>query len=104
VAESYAYDHGWNEERIRLAGLEAALDPGTQEHLLRLGLAPGTRLLEVGAGGGSVAFWAAERVAPTGMVVEIDVWRHRPGGGRCPERRPPVERRSLVRWLGRART
>ena len=25
-----AYDHGWEVERLRLAGLQVALDPGTR--------------------------------------------------------------------------
>jgi hypothetical protein len=73
MTKGYAYDHAWTQERIRLAGLEAALDPGTRAHLLRLGVGPGSRCLEIGAGGGSVAFWLAERVAPGGTVVATDL-------------------------------
>ena len=68
MTRGYAYDHSWTLERVRLAGLELALDPGTREHLMRLGVGPGTRCLEIGAGGGSVACWLAERVAPGGLV------------------------------------
>jgi SAM-dependent methyltransferase len=73
MAKGYVYDHAWTEERIRLAGLEAALDPGTREHLTRLGAGAGQRCLEVGAGGGSIALWLAERVAPGGEVIAIDL-------------------------------
>ena len=73
MTEGYRYDHAWAQERIRLAGLEAALDPGSREHLARLGLRPGWRCLEVGAGGGAVAFWLAEQVAPDGMVLATDL-------------------------------
>jgi SAM-dependent methyltransferase len=73
VRRRYTYDHAWTEERRRLAGLEAALDPGTQLHLTRLGVGPGTRCLEIGAGGGSVAFWLAGRVRPGGTVVATDL-------------------------------
>jgi SAM-dependent methyltransferase len=73
MTDGYAYDHGWEMERIRLLGLEVALDPGTREHLSRLGVGPGKRCLEIGAGGGSVAFWLAERVAPNGVVVATDL-------------------------------
>ncbi len=52
MTQGYAYDHAWAMERVRLAGLEVALDPGTREHLTRLGAGPGKRCLEVGAGGG----------------------------------------------------
>jgi len=73
MTKDYAYDHGWAEERIRLAGLETALDPGTRFHLTRLGVGPGSRCLEIGAGGGSVAFWLSEQVAPGGTVVATDL-------------------------------
>jgi ubiquinone/menaquinone biosynthesis C-methylase UbiE len=73
MSEGYAYDHAWKEERVRLAGLESALDPGTREHLVRLGVGSGSRCLEIGAGGGAVALWLAERVAPDGKVVATDL-------------------------------
>lgn len=73
MRQGYAYDHAWSMERVRLAGLEVALDPGTREHLTRLGVGPGKRCLEIGAGGGSVAFWLAARVAPAGTVVATDL-------------------------------
>jgi predicted O-methyltransferase YrrM len=73
TARVYAYEHAWAEERVRLAGLEAALDPGTRGHLTRLGVGPGTRCLEIGAGRGSVAFWLARQVAPGGRVVATDL-------------------------------
>ena len=47
MTQGYAYDHAWAMERVRLAGLEMALDPGTREHLTRLGAGPGKRCLEV---------------------------------------------------------
>ena len=73
MSDGYAYDHTWTNERVRLAGLERALDPGTRAHLLRLGVGPGSRCLEVGAGGGAVAFWLAGRVAPDGLVIATDL-------------------------------
>jgi SAM-dependent methyltransferase len=73
MTERYEYDHAWTMERVRLAGLETALDPGTRDHLTRLGVGPGSRCLEIGAGGGSVAFWLAGRVAPGGVVVATDL-------------------------------
>jgi SAM-dependent methyltransferase len=73
VTKRYEYDHAWTMERVRLAALEAALDPGTRDHLTRLGVGPGKRCLEIGAGGGSVAFWLAQRVAPNGRVVATDL-------------------------------
>ena len=73
MTEGYVYEHAWTEERKRLAGLEAALDPGTHQHLVRLGLGPGWRCLEVGAGGGAIALWLAEQVGPGGKVVATDL-------------------------------
>jgi 2-polyprenyl-3-methyl-5-hydroxy-6-metoxy-1,4-benzoquinol methylase len=73
VTEGYVYEHGWEEERVRLEGLELALDGGTREILRRLGVRPGVRCLEVGAGGGAVACWLAEQVAPDGIVVATDL-------------------------------
>ena len=73
MSEGYVYDHAWTDERIRLEGLEFALDPGTREHLIRLGVGPGSRCLEIGAGGGSIAFWLTERASPGGEVVAIDL-------------------------------
>jgi SAM-dependent methyltransferase len=69
----YAYGHAWTEERLRLAGLESALDEGTRAHLERLGIEPGWRCIEVGAGGGAVALWLADTVAPDGKVIATDL-------------------------------
>jgi SAM-dependent methyltransferase len=73
MSDGYVYEHGWDEERVRLRGLEIALDAGTREHLLRLGVRPGIRCLEIGAGGGAIACWLAEQVAPDGIVVATDL-------------------------------
>jgi len=89
MTKDYVYDHGWAEESIRLAGLETALDPGTRLHMTRLGVGPGSRCLEIGAGGGSVAFWLSEQVAPTGTVIatdlETDFLASEASGRRCLE-------------------
>jgi len=69
----YVYDQGWKDERERLAGMERLWDPGTRELLARLGVDEGWRCLEVGAGGGSVSEWLADRVGPSGQVVAADV-------------------------------
>src|SRR3954453_13315159 len=57
----------------RFAGLERTLDPVTIGHLSRVGVGPGARCLEIGAGGGSVARWLAARVGPGGHVVAVDL-------------------------------
>ena len=60
-------------ERRRLELLEQRYDPVTFERLRAVGVAPGWRCLEVGAGGGSVARWLAEAVGPDGLVVATDI-------------------------------
>lgn len=70
---TYAIDQDWPEERKRLAGIEALWDPGTKAVIESLGIAPGWRCLEVGAGGGSIAEWLADTVGPEGHVVAADV-------------------------------
>ena len=57
----------------RFAGLEAVFDPVTCGHLMRLGLAPGARCLEVGAGSGSIARWMADNVGSSGRVLAVDL-------------------------------
>lgn len=70
---SYHFDHGWREERARLAALEAAFDPWSKRTILATNPQPGWRCLEVGGGGGSVAEWLCEVVGPQGEVVATDV-------------------------------
>ncbi len=53
--------------------LARMLDEPTTRHLLRTGIGEGWDCLEVGAGGGSVAHWLAERVGPAGRVLATDV-------------------------------
>jgi SAM-dependent methyltransferase len=69
----YLLDNAWEQQRRRLAGLEAWFDPGTVRHLEALGVAPGWRCLEVGAGAGSIAAWLAHRVGPSGHVLATDL-------------------------------
>lgn len=69
----YVFDHSWEGERARLALLEEIFDPGTIRHLEALGVGPGWRCLEVGAGAGSVARWLCERTGPGGRVVATDL-------------------------------
>ena len=71
--QGYVFDKSWERERERLARLSAGFDPVTLAHLERLGVGPGWRCLEVGAGEGSVARWLAERVGPSGRVVATDI-------------------------------
>jgi len=60
-------------ESERLALLESCRDPATIARLEQLGVAPGWRCLEVGAGRGSIARWLADRVTASGSVVAVDI-------------------------------
>ncbi len=53
-----------------MSGMESLWDPGSQALLDELGLGSGSRCLEVGAGGGSMAEWMARRGA---KVTAIDI-------------------------------
>lgn len=57
----------------RLSGIEHTWDPGTMARLEALGVRAGWRCLEVGAGGGSIATWLADRVGPEGRVLATDL-------------------------------
>jgi 2-polyprenyl-3-methyl-5-hydroxy-6-metoxy-1,4-benzoquinol methylase len=69
----YAFQHTWQQERARLAALEAHCDPWSIANLETLDIQPGWRCLEVGAGGGSIAAWLCERVGPRGQVVATEL-------------------------------
>lgn len=69
----YIIDAEWGDEETRLALLEQHRDPHTCSRLVELGIAPGWRCLEVGAGRGSIAAWMGDRVTPGGSVVATDL-------------------------------
>ena len=70
---TYVYDQAWHSERARLAGIEAMWDAGSQRLISGLGIDPGARVLEVGAGGGALVEWLCDLVGPTGQVVATDL-------------------------------
>lgn len=70
---SYALDKNRREALRRLRLLARSEDPGTIACLERIGVAPGWRCLEVGAGAGTIAQWLAERVGIDGRVVATDI-------------------------------
>jgi SAM-dependent methyltransferase len=53
--------------------LAEMLDPMTTARLAQTGVTDGWHCLEIGAGGGSVATWLADRVAPSGRVLATDI-------------------------------
>jgi hypothetical protein len=99
VTEGYAYEHAWSEERVRLAGLETALDPGTHEHLLRLGVAPGRRCLEVGAGGGATDLDTDFLESEASGRPGLEIIKHDVTAEDLPGDFDVVHARWLVEWL-----
>lgn len=69
----YYFDQAWTREKHRLDALGTMNDPGTLAHLTQLGVGPGWRCLEVGAGSGTVARWMAAQVGSRGAVVATDI-------------------------------
>lgn len=69
----YLFDQAWTHEKQRLDALGALYDRGTTERLERLGVGPGWRCLEVGAGSGTIARWMARKAGADGHVVATDV-------------------------------
>jgi SAM-dependent methyltransferase len=64
---------GGIEGRERLRILSRVMQPSTHDVLRRAGVSPGMTCLEVGSGGGDVAFDLAQMVGPSGQVVGIDI-------------------------------
>jgi SAM-dependent methyltransferase len=69
----YVLDHHREGERERLALMSRLLDPMHRRYIELIGVGPGTRTLEVGCGNGSISAWLAERVAPDGRAVAVDL-------------------------------
>jgi SAM-dependent methyltransferase len=69
----YLFDNEDPDAGERFTALSTLLDPWTTSHLERLGVTEGWRCLEVGAGGGSIASWLAERVGRSGQVLATDL-------------------------------
>ena len=57
----------------RLKALQDAIDQATFRRISALGLGPGWHCWEVGAGGGSVVSWLANKIGESGNVVASDI-------------------------------
>ncbi|WP_030905481.1 class I SAM-dependent methyltransferase [Streptosporangium amethystogenes] len=73
AASDYVFDNDGDHSSDQHRYLAQLLDPLTFERLALTGVGAGWNCLEVGAGGGSVALWLAERVAPGGRVLATDI-------------------------------
>jgi ubiquinone/menaquinone biosynthesis C-methylase UbiE len=72
TTSEYTLGNAWEKARRRVSLIEELYDDTTTARLRRLGIRPGWRCLEVGAGGGSIARWMCEQVGPGGRVVAVD--------------------------------
>jgi SAM-dependent methyltransferase len=72
-ADRYLFDNDARQAGDRFGALESLFDLVTFRHLGDLGIGPGQRCWEVGAGGGSVVHWMADRVGPSGFVWATDL-------------------------------
>ena len=72
-ANDYLFDNKAKQAGDRFGALASLFDPVTFRHLDELGISAGQRCWEVGAGGGTVARWMADRVGPSGFVLATDL-------------------------------
>lgn len=85
--DGYLLDNRQSEAAERFNAFADLFDPTTFRHLAALGVGPGWRCWEVGAGGTSVVSWLAKKVGPTGKVLATDIDTTRLAAAA----RPPVE-------------
>lgn len=88
ASKPYPFDNRSEPSRAQHRGLSALLDEFTTVRISNLLDLRGKRCLEVGAGGGSIALWLAERVGPEGSVLATDL---------RPEQIPSHERLTVLR-------
>jgi SAM-dependent methyltransferase len=69
-ADGYLLDNQHAAAARRIDALSAIFDPSTFRHMVDLGLSPGWRVWEVGAGGPGVPRWL---VGPDGYVLATDI-------------------------------
>jgi SAM-dependent methyltransferase len=71
--DEYLLDNKQVQAGIRFDALTTLFDAWTFRHLEDVGVQPGWRVWEVGAGSPSVPAWLAERVRPNGHVIATDI-------------------------------
>jgi protein-L-isoaspartate O-methyltransferase len=71
--DGYLLDNQQAEAGQRFGALAALFDASTFRHLTAVGIRPGWRVWEVGAGGPTVPDWLAEQTGPDGEVVATDI-------------------------------
>lgn len=69
----YLLDNQQAEAGQRFDALSVLFNPSTFRHIERLGISPGWRVWEVGAGSPGVPSWLASQVGPDGYVLATDI-------------------------------
>ncbi|ANP54397.1 SAM-dependent methyltransferase [Streptomyces griseochromogenes] len=72
-SDGYLLDNRQAEAGERFDAFASLFDPTTFRHVEALGIGPGMRCWEVGAGGTSVVSWLAEKVGSDGRIVATDL-------------------------------
>jgi SAM-dependent methyltransferase len=91
----YLLDNAQTEAARRMRVLAHLYDATTRRVLSDTGIGDGWSCLEIGGGGGSVAHWMAERVAPGGSVLCTDLDPRHIAVPQLPNLR--IERHDIVR-------
>lgn len=73
MSRDYVFDSASGLGREQLEYLRILFDPATSTTLETIGVQPGWRCLDLGAGGGSISRWLAERTRPSGTVIAADI-------------------------------
>jgi SAM-dependent methyltransferase len=69
----YVLDNAAPQTPARFSALAELYDGATTRHLEQIGVQPGWRCWEIGAGPGSVARWLCGKVGPGGTVLATDI-------------------------------
>jgi SAM-dependent methyltransferase len=73
TGDRYLLDNRQVQAGVRFDAFASIFDPWTFRHVDALGIQPGWRVWEVGAGAASVPTWLADRVRPGGHVIATDI-------------------------------
>jgi SAM-dependent methyltransferase len=73
MPSTYVFDNAADLAPARFHVLASMFDSGTIRHIKRRGIREGWSCLEVGGGGGSIAYWLSMRVGPQGRVLVTDL-------------------------------
>jgi SAM-dependent methyltransferase len=95
TATPYILDNAQAEAARRMRVLARLYDATTWRALSEIGIGDGWQCLEIGGGGGSIAHWMAERVAPSGSVLCTDLDPRHMAASQLPNLR--IERHDIVR-------